>query len=130
MSTRDLLLAWFFFFCLLMKCLIESVIVVLALVTWLKVSRMKLCHYLWMTRWLSVLQRLLLTSMKEKVDRLHSWLRVNRLKLNLGKSKFVIFSWCPVFYPWINEIVKNVWILKCVLSIKYLGVYIDEILSF
>ena len=75
-------------------------------------------------------EELLLTSMKDNVDRLHSWLRVNRLKINLGKAKFVIFSRSPVFYHWINEIVTHCRILKRALSIKYLGVYIDEILSF
>ena len=75
-------------------------------------------------------EELLLTSLKDNVDRLHSWLRINRLKVNLGKSKFVIFSRSPVFYPWINEIVTHCGILKRALSIKYLGVYTDEVLSF
>jgi hypothetical protein len=68
--------------------------------------------------------------MKDTVERLNSWLRVNRLKINLGTTNFVIFSHSSAFYPWIKDIVTHNGTLKRVCSYKYLGVYIDEVSSF
>ena len=75
-------------------------------------------------------EELLLVSMKDNLNRLHSWLRVNWPKINLGRSNFVIFFGSLVFYPKIHEIVTQCGILKRALSIKYLGVCMDEIFSF
>ena len=75
-------------------------------------------------------EELLQTSMKDTVERLNSWLRVNRLKINLGKTNFVIFSRSPDFYPWIQDIVTQYGASKRVCSYKYLWVYIDDVLSF
>ena len=75
-------------------------------------------------------EELLQTSMKDAIERLYSWLRVNRLKINLGKTNFVIFSRSPDFYPWFQDIATQYGALKRVCSYKYLGVYIDDVLSF
>ena len=58
------------------------------------------------------------------------WLKINRLDLNINKSNFVFFSRSPNYYPWIMEIATPKGIVKRSKSVKYLGIIIDEILSF
>ena len=58
------------------------------------------------------------------------WLKINQLDLNINKANFVIFSRSPDYYPWITEIATPKEIVKRSNSVKYLGIIIDEILSF
>ena len=133
MPQRDLLLPQFSSFCLLMICLIIYIVVVFSVSDMTKSLQNETTSMFaddTVAICTSKTEELFLTSMKDIVDRLHSWLRVNRLKINLGKSNFVMFFLSSVLYPWIHEIVTHSGVLKRALSIKYLGVYIDDILSF
>lgn len=73
---------------------------------------------------------LLQISMKESVNRITAWLRVNKLRINMAKSNFIIFSRSSNFYPWIKELDMPNGVIKRTASFKYLGIVIDETLSF
>ena len=74
--------------------------------------------------------QLLEKSMRESVDKIVTWLRVNKLRINISKSNFVFFSRSPVFYPWMKELNRSNGAIKRTVSFKYLGIVTDETVSF
>ena len=57
-------------------------------------------------------------------------MKVNHLKINYKKSHWVILSTLPDYYPWLKELNVGFYRIEPVLSVKYLGVIVDETISF
>ena len=69
---------------------------------------------------------LLQISKKKSVNRIAAWLRVNKLRINMTKSNFIILSRLPGFYPWIKELDMSKSVIKQAASLKYFGIVINE----
>ena len=73
------------------------------------------------------------TSLEEKTNKeiasIFQWFNANKLSLNTEKTKFIIFRSPHKTSPSINKIAINGKIIERVKSIKFLGVHIDEFLS-
>ena len=69
------------------------------------------------------------TTMNKELNKLHEWLRINRLSLNISKTNYVIF--CPINKPKISItiLIDKKAILE-VKYVKYLGILIDSQLTF
>ena len=68
--------------------------------------------------------------MKGPVNRIVAWPWVNKLRINMDKSNFIIFLISPDFYPWIKELDMFNGVIKRTVSLICLGIVIDETLSF
>ena len=55
---------------------------------------------------------------------------LNELKVNDSKSGFVVWGRLPSYYPWLQELTVGDSTIRRQKSVKYLGVIIDETLSF
>ena len=75
-------------------------------------------------------EELLMSTINAAMSRICTWLKINHLDLNIDKSNFVIFSRSPNFYPWFTEIISERGIIKRTRFTKYLGINVDETLSF
>jgi len=75
-------------------------------------------------------ERLLLESVRGSLNEVSRWLRVNQLKVNPSKSNFLIFSRTSNYYPWIQHIAYEDGMIARQKAVKYLGIIIDETLSF
>ena len=69
------------------------------------------------------------TIINEELNKLSIWLASNKLTLNIGKSHYVIFHRARLKQSKINITLSNI-SLERVTFIKFLGVIIDEKLSF
>ena len=58
------------------------------------------------------------------------WMRVNKLLLNHSKSGFIIYGRSSNFYPWVLDLQMENYVIKRTNTIRYLGVIVDECLSF
>lgn len=72
----------------------------------------------------------LMTILKQGISSIEKWMRVNKLKLNHNKSNFLIYGRITGHYPWINSIEVGHHTIVRSTSTRYLGVIIDESLSF
>jgi len=59
---------------------------------------------------------------------IHRWLCLNRIKLNVDKTKYLVFSYMG--YHELNSICIDRSEIECVKYIKYLGLYLDNNLRF
>ena len=71
----------------------------------------------------------LITSLNAELNRVSSWFRANKLSLNHAKSKYMIFSKAPHSSSNTQPILINNIPISRVSSTKFLGVTIDEKLS-
>ena len=75
-------------------------------------------------------EQLLMSTIKAAMSRICIWLKIDHLDLNIDKRNVVIFSRSPNFYPWFAEIISERGIIKRTRFTKYLGINVDETLSF
>ena len=72
-----------------------------------------------------------ITSLNSELENVSNWLKLNKLKLNLEKTRFMLFH--PIrttFWKNINfDVIIDKTIIKKVYSYKYLGVIIDDNLN-
>ena len=66
---------------------------------------------------------------KTELDNISHWLLMNKLSLNVGKTKFIIFRTPRKLIPSIPTITINSENIEKVTEIKFLGVYIDELMN-
>jgi hypothetical protein len=52
------------------------------------------------------------------------------MKVNHSKSTFVVWGRSPSYYPWLQDLTVGDLTIRRKKSVKYLGVIIDETLSF
>ena len=75
-------------------------------------------------------EQLLMSTINAAMSRICTWLKINHLHLNIDKSNFFIFSLSSNFYPWFTEIISERGIIKRTKFTKYLGINVNETLSF
>ena len=75
-------------------------------------------------------EQLLMSKIKAAMSRICIWLKIDHLDLNIEKPNVVIFSRSPNFYPWFAEIISERGIIIRTRFTKYLGINVDETLSF
>ena len=75
-------------------------------------------------------ERELLLVLKKGMEQIEKWMRVNKLKLNHKKSQFVIYGRSVNYYPWIEKLELDGNAIERVRAVKFLGVIVDECLSF
>ena len=64
------------------------------------------------------------------MNQIGKWTRANKLRLNNNKSQFLVYGRNPNYYPWINELRFVDTSIQRLKTVKYLGVLIDECLSY
>ena len=69
----------------------------------------------------------LISTMNSELDKIMMWLNVNKLSLNVTKSHYILFSNNKIRPE--SSVIMNGEIVKRVSSTKFLGVCIDERLS-
>lgn len=67
--------------------------------------------------------------MNEDLERLNQWLKLNKLKLNVSKTKVMVLGNASMKSP-VNAIIMDGEVLGIEREFKYLGVMLDEKLSF
>ena len=72
----------------------------------------------------------LILALREGLSQIHIWLEANRLLIHLGKSTVVVYDCSKSYYQWIQDLSLGEIIVPGNAEVKYLGVYIDETLSF
>ena len=72
----------------------------------------------------------LLELSKQSLDRVSTWMRVNKLQVHPAKSSFIIFSRTATYYPWISRLKYSYGEIERKSCVKYLGITLDETLSF
>ena len=66
-----------------------------------------------------------------ELDKVYKWLCFNKLDYNADKTKFMIFSYKTIVkFPVENSIIFGSHTLKCTTHLKFLGIVIDNNLSF
>ena len=65
-----------------------------------------------------------LSTLRDNLNKLNDWLCANKLSLNINKTNFIVVSLKPLTHP-VNKEINGIRI-KRELSIKFLGVYIDQ----
>ena len=72
----------------------------------------------------------LLSRISSCLEFVQKWMKLNKLNLNYSKSCFLLYGRCSNYYPWIDRLnIADMSILR-INCTKYLGVLIDECLSF
>lgn len=68
--------------------------------------------------------------MKQGMVIIERWMRVNKLLVNQKKTMFMLYGRSANYYPWIEEIELVNGSIKRTSTVRYLGVIVDECLSF
>ena len=63
-----------------------------------------------------------------ELEKVHDWLKVNKLSLNISKTKFIIFH-----SPQLNITIPHLYIdntfIECVKNLNFLGIYFNQHMS-
>jgi hypothetical protein len=69
-----------------------------------------------------------LNNINKELKKIVEWLQVNKLSLNIGKSKYIIFTKKKIHKPTVDVMVNN-HTIELVTSIKFLGFLLDNHIS-
>ena len=73
----------------------------------------------------------LMLTLRMELHTVSEWLKANRLTLNAAKTKYMIFATRPKIVNFGNYPLSiDGHHLECVSNFKYLGIILDEVLSF
>ena len=64
-----------------------------------------------------------------ELEKVNTWLKLNKLLLNVQKTKFIIFHRHQKRIKDFNVCIDNTLLIECVESLNYLGIMLNETLS-